>query len=304
MEQKLHLGIIPDGNRRWCKCHPQSDLSIQVMHKLFQAILYVRKYKELSNIDRLSIYGLSMDNFTKRNDTSTRAIVRILNMFESLFSFAPNVVCNKNDEFCNQTTIVLPCNMTSMICIRVIKIIVMVVQKTMKLNVVSLDSKIPIHSTSNDAMHTLYFKTHQDPNIVIECADVVECKDFVTCLQEFQKNTKVEFVGECQLLPPNAQSMIKKIEALQSPENPTLSIRIAMVYDPLKDMERQLKNRTSTDIDVVFRSGGEMRSSGFFPLETLYSEWVYIKKLFPDCDIKDIVKSVREFYSRNRRFGR
>lgn len=55
-----------------------------------------------------------------------------------------------------------------------------------------------------------------------------------------------------------------------------------------------------SDIDIVVRSGGEKRSSGFFPLHTLYSEWYYSPKLFPDITMDDALKY---YFSRHRRFG-
>jgi undecaprenyl diphosphate synthase len=55
--------------------------------------------------------------------------------------------------------------------------------------------------------------------------------------------------------------------------------------------------------DLVVRSSGEMRMSGFMPLQAAYSEWFFSKVLFPDFTfdtLKDVAESFRE---RKRRFG-
>jgi undecaprenyl diphosphate synthase len=57
------------------------------------------------------------------------------------------------------------------------------------------------------------------------------------------------------------------------------------------------------DPDLVVRSSGEQRMSGFMPLQTAYSEWFFTKELFPDFTF-DTLKNVAEaFRDRKRRFG-
>lgn len=57
------------------------------------------------------------------------------------------------------------------------------------------------------------------------------------------------------------------------------------------------------DPDLVIRTGGDFRISNFLLWQSAYSEFVILKTLWPDFGRKDIEKCVREFYSRNRRFG-
>jgi undecaprenyl diphosphate synthase len=58
-----------------------------------------------------------------------------------------------------------------------------------------------------------------------------------------------------------------------------------------------------SDIDLVIRTGKEKRLSGFFPWQTIYSEWFFLDIYFPELT-KDILKKVLEdFYERQRRFG-
>lgn len=58
------------------------------------------------------------------------------------------------------------------------------------------------------------------------------------------------------------------------------------------------------DVDMVVRTSGEERISGFMLWRSSYAEFMFIKKYFPDMaegDIKDIVE---EYNKRNRRFGK
>ena len=89
------------------------------------------------------------------------------------------------------------------------------------------------------------------------------------------------------------------------------SINIAIAYDYNKDIlsfseENNNKNyiRNQSNIDLVFRSGGEKRLSGFFPTKTIYSELYFIDKFFPDINLDDINNAIIEYKKRNRRFGK
>lgn len=73
---------------------------------------------------------------------------------------------------------------------------------------------------------------------------------------------------------------------------------------------RQLKDFLDTTLhnvpypDLIIRTGGENRTSGFMPLQSTYSEWIFEEKLFPDFDTV-VFKQALEIYSkRTRRFGK
>jgi undecaprenyl diphosphate synthase len=55
--------------------------------------------------------------------------------------------------------------------------------------------------------------------------------------------------------------------------------------------------------DIVFRTSGEYRSSGFLPLQSAYAEMIFTPKLFPTLDRDDVVDVVLEYSHRVRRFG-
>ena len=56
--------------------------------------------------------------------------------------------------------------------------------------------------------------------------------------------------------------------------------------------------------DLVIRPGGELRTSNFLTWQSVYSEWVFINKLWPEFTKKDLQHCIKEFSNRERRFGK
>lgn len=58
------------------------------------------------------------------------------------------------------------------------------------------------------------------------------------------------------------------------------------------------------DIDMVVRTSGEERISGFMLWRASYAEFMFIKKYFPEMTSEDIKDIIKEYENRNRRFGK
>ena len=58
------------------------------------------------------------------------------------------------------------------------------------------------------------------------------------------------------------------------------------------------------DIDMVVRTSGEERISGFMLWRASYAEFMFIKKYFPEMKAEDIGEILAEYEKRNRRFGK
>lgn len=73
--------------------------------------------------------------------------------------------------------------------------------------------------------------------------------------------------------------------------------------------ERSILNFLDTTIakvpapDLIIRTGGETRTSGFMPLQSAYAEWIFETVLFPDFSVDVFQKAIDEYRSRCRRFG-
>lgn len=60
---------------------------------------------------------------------------------------------------------------------------------------------------------------------------------------------------------------------------------------------------TAPECDLVIRPSGEQRLSNFLLWQAAYSEFWYSDVLWPDFKVDDLHKALRDFESRNRRFG-
>lgn len=56
--------------------------------------------------------------------------------------------------------------------------------------------------------------------------------------------------------------------------------------------------------DLVIRTSGEIRTSGFMIWQAAYSEWFFTPKYFPDFTPDDLQECIREYEKRQRRFGK
>ena len=57
------------------------------------------------------------------------------------------------------------------------------------------------------------------------------------------------------------------------------------------------------DVDLLIRTGGEQRLSDFLLWESAYAELYFTDRRWPDFSAADLEHAVKEFHSRERRFG-
>ena len=86
-----------------------------------------------------------------------------------------------------------------------------------------------------------------------------------------------------------------------------------MVAKIIEEQPKNLENLELTDFldmpklpnaDLIIRTGGEQRLSGYLPLHSAYSELYFTDKPFPDFTEKDLDDAIEEYKSRERRFGK
>jgi short-chain Z-isoprenyl diphosphate synthase len=65
----------------------------------------------------------------------------------------------------------------------------------------------------------------------------------------------------------------------------------------------RLYTRGQPDPDLVIRTSGEQRLSGFLMWQSAYSEFYFCEALWPDFRRVDFIRALRDFASRQRRFG-
>ena len=57
------------------------------------------------------------------------------------------------------------------------------------------------------------------------------------------------------------------------------------------------------DPDLMIRTSGEERTSNFLPWQLVYSEFLFIKKNWPDFSEQDLDEAIIEYQKRTRKFG-
>lgn len=58
------------------------------------------------------------------------------------------------------------------------------------------------------------------------------------------------------------------------------------------------------DLDMIVRTSGEERISGFMLWRAAYAEMMFVKKYFPEMEGEDIAEIITEYNKRQRRFGK
>lgn len=63
------------------------------------------------------------------------------------------------------------------------------------------------------------------------------------------------------------------------------------------------KDLPHPNVDLIIRTSGEMRTSGYLIWQAAYAEYIFIKKHFPDFTPELFEECIKEFGERQRRFG-
>ena len=58
------------------------------------------------------------------------------------------------------------------------------------------------------------------------------------------------------------------------------------------------------DVDLLIRTGGEKRLSGFLPWQSVYAELYFTDTFWPDFDEHELDKALDDFAARKRNFGK
>ncbi|OGK42634.1 di-trans,poly-cis-decaprenylcistransferase [Candidatus Roizmanbacteria bacterium RIFCSPLOWO2_01_FULL_35_13] len=85
--------------------------------------------------------------------------------------------------------------------------------------------------------------------------------------------------------------------------------RISNIQYPISNLNTDnfgqfLDTEGIPDPDLIIRTGGEKRLSGFMPWQSEYSELYFSDLFFPDFDDKEFEKAIKDYSLRKRRFGK
>lgn len=144
-----------------------------------------------------------------------------------------------------------------------------------------------------------------------------------------KNNVKLETIGDFGRLPKHSQKNLQ--QCMDDTANNTGLVLIlalsyssrweiqqalkAIVADSQKGLikpedvtEETLRNYLATknypDPDLLIRTGGELRTSNFLQWQMAYTEFYFCDLLWPDFQKSHFYDAIRDFQSRQRRFGK
>jgi undecaprenyl diphosphate synthase len=142
---------------------------------------------------------------------------------------------------------------------------------------------------------------------------------------ELHKNgIRLHHIGRLERLPQSLILAIEKaVELTQNNTEMTLSLAFdyggrAEILDAVrniiaKDIPHQdineelfssyLYTADLPDVDLVVRTGGDLRISNFLLWQSAYSEYYFTKVLWPDFNARELEKALIAYSRRQRRFG-
>jgi undecaprenyl diphosphate synthase len=140
-----------------------------------------------------------------------------------------------------------------------------------------------------------------------------------------QNGVRLRHIGRLERLPQRLKLAVEKAIELTR-KNTGMNLSLAFDYGgrteivdaardiaakgiPPQDIDEELFNSHlyTADlpyVDLVVRTGGELRISNFLLWQSAYSEYYFTKVLWPDFNTKEVEKALAVYSRRQRRFGR
>jgi undecaprenyl diphosphate synthase len=144
-----------------------------------------------------------------------------------------------------------------------------------------------------------------------------------------QAGIRLNTIGNLSKLPPPLANKIEQLKK-KSSSNQNLTVTLALNYggrdEIIRAVKKLIKDKnfnpenidglTETDFsqyldtydlpdpDIIIRTGGEKRLSGFLSWQSQYSEFFFTDTLMPDFTIEEFDQILTEFGKRQRRFGK
>ena len=135
-----------------------------------------------------------------------------------------------------------------------------------------------------------------------------------------EDNIRIKYIGKIELFDLELQKIMNELSDMTKDYSDYV-INFALGYsgrqeiiEAVKKMiekgeiinEENLKKNLwlKNEPDLIIRTGGEKRTSNFLPWQSVYTEWVFLDKMWPEFEKEDLMKCIQEFKERKRRFGK
>ncbi len=145
------------------------------------------------------------------------------------------------------------------------------------------------------------------------------------------KQIRIKSIGDFKKLPKNLQDILKKLE-VKTENYRNMYLNIAIAYGGQKELLNAIKkislavkeNKIDVDDinekliesnlytahlpqaepDLILRTSGEKRLSGFLLWQSAYSELIFVDIFWPEFRKIDLMRAIRTYQKRARRYGK
>lgn len=139
-----------------------------------------------------------------------------------------------------------------------------------------------------------------------------------------KKGVRIRHIGQLDGLSPELQKSINRAVRLTA-KNKGMTLGVALNYGGREEILNAVRNIIKRkvppeaideksfrdylysddlpDVDLVIRTGGEIRTSNFLIWQSAYSEYYFTRVLWPDFNEEKLEKALLAFSRRQRRYG-
>ena len=136
-----------------------------------------------------------------------------------------------------------------------------------------------------------------------------------------EKNMRLRFIGDRSVFSDKIRQLMERVERESAPFRNQLNLalnygarsELATAFTALasegkktitpEDISDHLYTKGQPDVDLLIRTGGEVRLSNFLLFQSAYAELYFTDRLWPDMSRADIDEAISYFNRRERRFG-
>ncbi len=137
------------------------------------------------------------------------------------------------------------------------------------------------------------------PGAVLEA--IQEGEALTRCGQRLQVRLAVDYSGRDAILEAARRAAVEAAMAQNHHQKPAFDFTRQRFGQWMADA---LYADGMPDVDLLIRTGGELRISDFLLWDSAYAELYFTRTMWPDFAAAELAAAVAEFHRRERRFGR
>lgn len=146
-------------------------------------------------------------------------------------------------------------------------------------------------------------------------------KALMTKVKRFiEKGARLKMIGNIKKFPEDIQAGMERAMK-ESEKNDKITVTFALNYggrdeilramnklgrvpDSEEELTKYLDTAGMPDPDLIIRTGGDQRTSGFMSWQAVYAELYFTETLMPEFNVEKFEEALEDYQGRQRRFGK